>query len=89
MDPRTGWPAQGLISVTVVTPDAITADAWATALFVLGPKDARRKALERGNVSAVLVVPGAQVDTVFVERSLQDRFVLEDAARTLFHVEYF
>ncbi|HTK31973.1 MAG TPA: FAD:protein FMN transferase [Candidatus Saccharimonadaceae bacterium] len=89
MDPRTGWPAQGLISVTVVTPDAITADAWATALFVLGPRDARRKALERGNVSAVLVVPGAQVDTVFVERSLEDRFVLEDAARTLFHVEYF
>ena len=36
IDPRTGWPATGLKSVTVVCPDAELADALATAVFVLG-----------------------------------------------------
>ncbi len=39
-DPRTGGPAEGLASVTVVGPDLGTADAYATAAFALGP-DAR------------------------------------------------
>ncbi len=36
LDPRTGYPAGELASVTVVSPDPVRADAWATALFVLG-----------------------------------------------------
>ncbi len=39
LDPRTGWPAKGAQSVTVVHRDAATADAAATALFVAGPND--------------------------------------------------
>lgn len=38
IDPRTGWPAEGSRSVTVVHRDATTADAAATALFVAGPE---------------------------------------------------
>jgi thiamine biosynthesis lipoprotein len=38
IDPRTGYPAQGTRSVTVVHGDAATADAAATALFVAGPE---------------------------------------------------
>ena len=37
IDPRTGYPATGTQSVTVVYRDAVTADAAATALFVAGP----------------------------------------------------
>lgn len=37
LDPRTGRPVPAWGSVTVVAPDAFTADALATALFVLGP----------------------------------------------------
>lgn len=37
LDPRTGMPAGRLPSVTVFAADAMTADAWATALSVLGP----------------------------------------------------
>lgn len=37
LDPRTGRPARGLISVTVVHDDGSEADAAATALFVAGP----------------------------------------------------
>ncbi len=38
IDPRTGYPAQGVISVTVIHPNATIADAAATALFVAGPQ---------------------------------------------------
>jgi thiamine biosynthesis lipoprotein len=38
IDPRTGYPARGSRSVTVVHSDAATADAAATALFVAGPE---------------------------------------------------
>ncbi len=37
IDPRTGMPADHVPSVTVIAMDATTADAWATALSVLGP----------------------------------------------------
>ena len=37
LDPRTGYPAdRGVISSTVVAPDCLTADALATAIFVIG-----------------------------------------------------
>lgn len=38
IDPRTGWPAQGTRSVTVIHSPAQAADAAATALFVAGPE---------------------------------------------------
>jgi len=44
LDPRTGRPVEKMTSVTVVAPDATTADAYATAASVLGPK----KAIEFG-----------------------------------------
>lgn len=39
LDPRTGYPAEGASSVTVIHADAATADAAATALLVAGPGD--------------------------------------------------
>jgi FAD:protein FMN transferase len=42
IDPRTGWPASGVLSAAVVTADAATADALATAFFVGGLDLARR-----------------------------------------------
>jgi thiamine biosynthesis lipoprotein len=39
IDPRTGSPVlRKFCSVTVIADEAATADAWATALFVLGPE---------------------------------------------------
>ncbi|NEM99044.1 FAD:protein FMN transferase [Pontibacter sp. BT327] len=39
IDPRTGYPATGLKSVTIICPDAELADALTTATYVLGPED--------------------------------------------------
>lgn len=38
IDPRTGYPAVGTQSVTVLTEDAALADAASTALFIAGPR---------------------------------------------------
>ncbi len=38
LDPRSGWPARACASVTVVGPNTTLCDAWATAIFVLGPR---------------------------------------------------
>jgi thiamine biosynthesis lipoprotein len=90
MDPRTGRPAEGLISVTVVSPSAMECDGWDTPLFVLGPEAARRKARALPDLSAIMVQPGAGgVDTLWVEETLRGRVVLEPAAQTFIHVRYF
>jgi thiamine biosynthesis lipoprotein len=36
MDPRTGWPAQGVLSVSAVTPHTLDSEAWTKPLFVNG-----------------------------------------------------
>lgn len=90
MDPRTGRPAEGLISVTVISGSAFTCDAWDTPLFVLGVHEAREKAKSRADFSVVLVQPGADgVDTVWVESDIADRFTLEPAAASRFRVVVF
>lgn len=42
IDPRTGWPCEGVLSASVVADDATTADALATAFLVGGPDLAYR-----------------------------------------------
>ncbi len=55
IDPRTGYPARGTRSVTVIHDNATVADAAATALFVAGPKGWHRIARKMG-IRYVLLV---------------------------------
>lgn len=55
IDPRTGWPVQELKSVTILCPDAELADALATAVFVLGPKEGLRLINQLKGISCVMV----------------------------------
>jgi FAD:protein FMN transferase len=55
LDPRDGYPAQGLVSVTVLHRDAGHADAATTALMVAGP-DGWRLMADALDVEAVMVV---------------------------------
>jgi len=57
LDPRTGWPAEGLLSATVVAPTAALADGLSTALLVMGADEAMAFCGSRGDLAAFLVLP--------------------------------
>ncbi len=61
IDPRTGQPAEGLLSATVISPMAAEADALSTAFYVLGPEKAASYCEQHPGVSAILVTPGGDV----------------------------
>jgi thiamine biosynthesis lipoprotein len=55
LDPRTGYPAEPCISVTVLAEDAMTADAFSTGLFVLGPVRGLEVAESNANIEALFI----------------------------------
>lgn len=55
LDPRTGYPAEGTQSVTVIHTDAALADAAATALFIAGPEQWLHIAKNMGIEMAMLI----------------------------------
>ncbi len=55
LDPATGNPATRSRSVTVLTDDALTADIWSTALFVMGPVEGMKIVEAREGMDAVFV----------------------------------
>jgi len=70
IDPHSGYPAQGVTSVTVFDHQAGKADAAATAIFVAGVKDWYQVAKQMG-VSGVLLV--AADGTVYMTPNLKQR----------------
>jgi len=60
LDPATGFPAARSRSVTVMARDALTADVWSTALFVIGAEDGM-KLVEKLPFEAVFVDAENQV----------------------------
>jgi thiamine biosynthesis lipoprotein len=55
LDPRSGWPAEGMASASVVAPTAARADALATAFFILGVEKARIYCQAHPEIGAVLL----------------------------------
>ncbi|MCL4315560.1 MAG: FAD:protein FMN transferase [Gammaproteobacteria bacterium] len=76
IDPRSGYPARGLVSVTVLHSDAVTADAASTALLVAGLKDWRRIASNMGVKQAMLI---DEQGTVYMDAVLARRMHFEIA----------
>jgi thiamine biosynthesis lipoprotein len=56
IDPRTGWPAAGVLSVSVVAADAAGADALSTAFLVGGPALAEAYCTRHPGVLAVMTL---------------------------------
>jgi thiamine biosynthesis lipoprotein len=65
LDPRTGWPASGVRSASVVTRDGATADALATAFLVGGPDVARAYCAAHPDTLALITVDGASRPELF------------------------
>jgi thiamine biosynthesis lipoprotein len=55
LDPRTGEPALGPASVTVLAPTAADADALSTAFYLLGPEAARAHAEAHPEIGIIIV----------------------------------
>jgi thiamine biosynthesis lipoprotein len=58
LDPRTGWPAEGVLTVSVLAASAADADALATAFYVLGPAAAESYCRTHPEVGMVMLCPG-------------------------------
>lgn len=55
LDPRTGWPAEGMLQATAVAPDAALAEALSTAFFVQGPDWTASWCDRHSDIGALLV----------------------------------
>jgi thiamine biosynthesis lipoprotein len=72
LDARTGWPARGVASATVVADTAFRAGRYATAAFLLGP-DAGLALLENGQgLEGALITESGEVLTTSGMRFLSD-----------------
>ena len=56
LDPRTGWPAEGVLSATAISPSAAVADGLATAFNVLGTDRTLEYCDTRPEIAAVVVL---------------------------------
>jgi FAD:protein FMN transferase len=62
LDPRTGWPAEGVVSATAVAPSAALAEALSTAFYVMGPQATLDYCRQRPEIAAVLVCSAGPTD---------------------------
>lgn len=64
IDPRTGWPARGALSVTVLHPSAAWADALATGLYVMGVDASLEYCRSRPEVGYLAIVASSKAGQV-------------------------
>lgn len=74
LDPRTGWPADSVMSATVIADDGMRADAAATALIVAGLEEWREVAEPLG-IDAVLLTDEA--GKLYATPAMRQRLTLE------------
>ena len=80
IDPRTGDPASGFTSVTVIYHDAATADAASTALFVAGPQRWSEVAKKMG-IQHIMLVDDKGHITITPAMAERVRFELNPAPK--------
>jgi len=81
LDPKTGWPARKCVSVTIVAPTTMEADALATGIFVLGPQ-AGMKVIEAhpGIEGVILFQKNARELGYLVSSGLQKKLTVVDTS---------
>lgn len=61
IDPSTGYPARGFSSISVIHPDPFLADAWSTALFVLGPESLEKTLENHPEMQVIMISPAGAI----------------------------
>jgi thiamine biosynthesis lipoprotein len=72
LDPRTGWPACGIASASVVAPSAAEADALSTAFYVGGLEIAERYCAAHRGIAAILLPEGEGVEPLAIGLTPQE-----------------
>lgn len=72
IDPRSGQPAEGLLSVTLLAPSAATADALATAMFVLGVDWTLAYVESHPELAVLLIRPGQGNQVELISRGFEE-----------------
>jgi len=73
IDPKSGLPAQGCRSVTILAPNATLADGLSTGVFLLGPAEGMALVNRVAGVDALIV---SSANEVLVTPRLKSRLVL-------------
>ncbi len=73
IDGRTARPVQGMAAVTVVAPDAATADALSTALFILSIDEGKKLIREHYPESLALWIPDSQPVRIITTDTMEQR----------------
>ncbi len=63
IDPRTGHPSSGIISVTVFAPKAELADALATSVFVMGKETGLDRVNQMPNIECIIIDDQGKIST--------------------------
>jgi thiamine biosynthesis lipoprotein len=66
LDPRTGWPAEGVFSATVIAPTAAQADALSTAFYAMGLDETVEYCHTHEELSAIMVCPGERAGSIVI-----------------------
>lgn len=70
-DPKTGYPVEGVRGTTLIYPDPMTADAWTTAIFLLGPEKGPNRVDKIPGMEAVMVTSSGEI---IYSKGLKDAF---------------
>jgi len=76
MDPKTGYPARGFVSVSVISKSAVDSDAYSTALFVMGPGKVERFIKEHPELQVIVIDEQMRVSA---SKGLKERIKSEGA----------
>ncbi|EAQ77808.1 FAD:protein FMN transferase [Blastopirellula marina] len=81
LDPRTGWPAEGVLSTTIVAPTAAISDALSTACFVMGPERTAAYCEQHPEVGVLFAMQGARRNTFELRfcGAIEEKFLPEGA----------
>jgi thiamine biosynthesis lipoprotein len=60
-NPQTGYPAEGVSGTTLIYSDPMAADAWNTAIFVLGPEEGLERVEKIPGMEAVMVTTSGEI----------------------------
>jgi thiamine biosynthesis lipoprotein len=61
LDPKTGYPTKGLASVTVMSSDPVLADAWSTALFIMGKEKGMPLVEKKNDLKTIMITSEEEI----------------------------